>query len=276
MEKQAKYQDILKFLPRAASVITFQNPPFSPNRDNKMRSDNASKQLKLAHGRGFSGPIISMIPDEARRKPKNGSYADQAQDQEPTSPKISCMGQIKHSNKKKKKLKNNTKNKRVSAPAAVQEAKPVAWSPRDVKKHASAIKRMFMSSNSRKSNASSVDDHHRDRDGDGDDHHNKATLTDRATSLSQMKRFASGRSDPFASFDWAAAQVTPVDSYHQNICYLDLEGSDQEDEEEEEIMVPFSAPMVVGEGVALQPRKEINLWKRRTMAPPRPLEIRAN
>uniref|UniRef100_A0A803NKT4 Uncharacterized protein n=1 Tax=Cannabis sativa TaxID=3483 RepID=A0A803NKT4_CANSA len=88
MEKQAKYQDkILKFLPRAASVITFQNPPFSPNRDNRMmRSENASKQLKLAHGRGFSGPIISMIHDEARRKPKNG---DETQDQDPTSPKIS-------------------------------------------------------------------------------------------------------------------------------------------------------------------------------------------
>ncbi|KAM6543650.1 hypothetical protein CsatB_008097 [Cannabis sativa] len=268
MEKQAKYQDkILKFLPRAASVITFQNPPFSPNRDNRMmRSENASKQLKLAHGRGFSGPIISMIHDEARRKPKNG---DETQDQDPTSPKISCMGQIKQSSKKKKKNKcekvnNNVvmnNNKRVSS-VVHQEAKPVTRSPREVKKQASAIKRIFMSSSSRKSNNASVDD--------------KSTLPDRAPSLSQMKRFASGRSDPFSNFDWAAAQVTPLDSDHRNICYSDHEGGSDQDDEDEEIRIPFSAPMVVGEGVALQPRKEINLWKRRTMAPPRPLEIRAN
>ncbi|PON93966.1 hypothetical protein TorRG33x02_103560 [Trema orientale] len=268
MEKQAKYQDkILKFLPRAASIVTFQNPPFSPNRDNKMRSENGSKQLKLAHvGRGFSGPIISMIPDEARRKPKNGSY--EAQEEEPTSPKISCMGQIKHKKKKNIVKKNVTNNKRVSTP--VQESKPVTWSPRDVKKHALAIKRIFSGSvtkvQGRKSNASSDHDH---------DHHDKPTLPDRAPSLSQMKRFASGR-DPFANFDWAAAQVAPVDADHRNITSSDheeREGSDQEEEEEEELMIPFSAPIAVGGGVPLQPRKEINLWKRRTMAPPRPLDL---
>lgn len=269
MEKQAKYQDkILKFLPMAAVAVSFQNPPFSPNRENKMRSENASKQLKLAHvGRGFSGPIISMIPDEARRKPKKGSYDEQAQEEEPTSPKISCMGQIKHKSKKNKNLeKKNVNNKRVSTP--VKESKPVTWSPREVKKHASAIKRIFSGSitKGRKSNASSVDHDH-------DFDHFKSTLPDKAPSLSQMKRFASGR-EPFANFDWAAAQVAPVDAEHQNSLY-----SNDQEEEEEEVMIPFSAPIIGGGGsgsgvpINLQPRKEINLWKRRTMAPPRPLEL---
>ncbi|KAL5557802.1 hypothetical protein UlMin_034013 [Ulmus minor] len=246
MEKQAKYQDkILKFLPRAASAVTFhQNLPFSPNRE-------SSTKFKSHGGRGFSGPILSMIPDEARRKPKNGSY--ETQDQEPTSPKISCMGQIKH---KKNKIK-----KRVSGPK-IQEPKAVTSSPRDVKKHALSIRRMFSGSKpERKSDACP------------DDHVNiKPTIPDRAPSLSQMKRFASGR-EKFSSFDWSA-QVTPVDA-HQGISPYsdtDREGSDLEDED---VKISFSAPLTVGGGpVCLQPRKEINLWKRRTMAPPRPLQLR--
>jgi hypothetical protein len=43
----------------------------------------------------------SIIPKEARRKPKNGSFDAT----EPTSPKVSCAGQIKNKKKKKKKKK---------------------------------------------------------------------------------------------------------------------------------------------------------------------------
>ncbi|GMN35873.1 hypothetical protein TIFTF001_005585 [Ficus carica] len=86
---------------------------------------------------------------------------------------------------------------------------------------------------------------------------------------SPRERFASGRDHSLSNFDWAA-QVTPVDADHRNVHYSDDEESDQE----VEIMIPFSAPIInVDRELPLQPRKEINLWKRRTMAPPRPLEL---
>jgi hypothetical protein len=67
------------------------------------------------------------------------------------------------------------------------------------------------------------------------------------------------------------AQIAPMDRDHRN--YYSDEERGESDEEEEEFMIPFSAPMMIGGGVPLQPRKEINLWKRRTMAPPRPLQL---
>lgn len=258
MEKQAKSKNkILKFLPRAASAVSvsFQNvPPFSPGRDR--RSEIHLNKLKNHAGRGFSGPIISMIPDEARRKPKNGGFDSQ----EPTSPKVSCMGQIKH----KKKMIKKAKRTNAPAPLPPQKVKAVTTTtttspPREIKKHASAIRRIFAGARKpagRKSDAS-VD--------------YKPALSDdhEAPCLSQMNRFASGRNS-LADFDWMA-QIAPVDREHRN--YYSDEERGESDEEEEEVMIPFSAPMMMGGGVALQPRKEINLWKRRTMAPPRPLEL---
>ncbi|KAF8406666.1 hypothetical protein HHK36_008756 [Tetracentron sinense] len=222
---------ILRFLPRAASSVTFQNPPFTPGREK--RTENSNK-LKANAGKWFSGPII---PAGAPRKSKNGSFDSQ----EPTSPKVSCMGQIKH----KKKIH---KSKRVSPP---QESKP-ASSPRKVKKQSSALRSIFGGAKpGRKSDASAA----------------KPPLPDRAPSLSQMKRFASGR-DAFTNFEWTAQGVKVRPDY-----YSDEERGDQSDEEDE-VLIPFSAPMVVGGRLAVEPRKEVNLWKRRTMAPPRPLQLR--
>jgi len=254
MEKQAKPKNkILKFLPRAASAVavSFQNHQFSPSRDR--RSEINANKLKNHAGRGFSGPIIPMIPDEARRKPKNGGSFDS---QEPTSPKVSCMGQIKHKKKMIKKAK-----RAAPAPLPPQKVKAVATStspPRELKKHASAIRRIFAGAKpaGRKSDASV-------------DYNNKPVLPDGAPCLSQMKRFASGR-DSLSDFDWMA-QIAPMDRDHRN--YYSDEERGESDEEEEEFMIPFSAPMMIGGGVPLQPRKEINLWKRRTMAPPRPLQL---
>ncbi|OMO75466.1 hypothetical protein COLO4_26083 [Corchorus olitorius] len=238
--KQVKPKNtFLKFLPKAASAVSvsFQNPPFSPGRD--------AAKLKSHAARGFSGPIVSIIPDEARRKSKSETF----ETQEPTSPKVSCMGQIKH----KKSIK---KARRVSPP---KDLKPVSGSSssssKEVKKHASKLRRIFsMGKPPRKSDATTK----------------KAELSDRAPSLGQMKRFASGR-DAFSSFDWTA-QIAPVDGDNRDY-YSDEERRDC-DFEDEEVIIPFSAPMTVGGGeLPLQPRKEINLWKRRTMNPPRPLQL---
>ncbi|XWS24540.1 hypothetical protein CRYUN_Cryun28dG0111600 [Craigia yunnanensis] len=242
MEKQAKFKNkILKFLPKAASAVSviFQNSAFSPGRNK--RSDNYTSKYKTYAGKGFSGPIISIIPDEARRKSKSETF----ETQEPTSPKVSCMGQIKH----KKKIK---KAKRVSPSKGLKPVSDQFPSPREVK--ASKLRRIFsMAKPARKSDTSS----------------NKTELPDRVRSLGQMKRFASGR-DAFANFDWMD-QIAPMEADHRDY-YSDEERRDS-DVEEEEVIIPFSAPMTVGGGVPLQPRKEINIWKRRTMNPPRPLQL---
>ncbi|GMI82460.1 hypothetical protein like AT1G76070 [Hibiscus trionum] len=228
MEKQSKPKNkILKFLPKAASSVSvsFQNHPFSPGKH------------KAFAGKGFSGP---MIPAEARRKSK----AETFETQEPTSPKVSCMGQIKHK-----------KGKRVSPPKP-RATNPVSESSssREVKKHASKFRRIFsMGKPAKKA-----------------EHAPK--VADRSPSLGQMKRFASGR-DAFAGFDWTT-QIAPVEADHRRDYYSDDDGDS--DFEEEGVIIPFSAPITVGGGgggVPLQPRKEINIWKRRTMNPPRPLQL---
>ncbi|XP_004289067.1 PREDICTED: uncharacterized protein At1g76070-like [Fragaria vesca subsp. vesca] len=93
MEKQSKLRmQILKFLSQAAApAVTYKSPPASPRH-----------------------PIVSIIPREARRKPRNGSSSFASK--EPTSPKVSCMGQVKGKNKKKKKKKSKPKPKQVCPP----------------------------------------------------------------------------------------------------------------------------------------------------------------
>ena len=50
-------------------------------------------------------------------------------------------------------------------------------------------------------------------------------------------------------------------------------GSDGEFDEDEGF-VAHSAPLTLGGGVvASEPRKEVNLWRRRPMAPPSPLQL---
>ncbi|KAF5740902.1 hypothetical protein HS088_TW11G00982 [Tripterygium wilfordii] len=141
------------------------------------------------------------------------------------------MGQIKH-HKHKKMTK---KEKKIIKPREEMESSSTLFSP---KVHASKIKRIFVGLGKPP---------------------RKSEKLDRASSLSQMKQFASGRNhSSIANFDWTA-KIVP-DEY-------------SDEEEEEEVIIPFSAPITVVRGVALQPRKEINLWKRRTMNPPRPLQL---
>lgn len=209
MEKQARSKSVVfSFLSKTAAVA-FSNPPFSPGREKN------SIKLKGHTGRGLSVPIISIVPVEALRKSKNGSFHGQ----EPTSPKISCIGKIKHTKK-------------------ICQAKCVAPPIKDRKK-AFVVGRVFCS----------VKTGRRKSDADADRVVGSAA---RPPSLGQMKRFASGR-DAFANFNWEDAGVN---------------------DEEEEFRVPHSAPLeVCGGAVALEPRTQVNLWKRRSMDPPRPLQL---
>lgn len=208
--------NFLRLLPKAAqAAVSFQNPPYSPGR-----------------AKGFSGP---MIPAEARGKSRNFETT------EPTSPKISCMGQIKH---KKKMCK-----KQASLPKGFKPVLNPPARPEPEKKQPSGLMKMF--SVRRKSDAC------------------KPPLPERAPGLSQMRRFASSR-DTFANFDWSAAsQIAPAE---ERDFYSD------EDGEEDGAVIAFSAPILMAGagirgGLNLEPRKEINLWKRRTMAQPKPLQL---
>ncbi|XP_058780813.1 uncharacterized protein At1g76070-like [Vicia villosa] len=225
MEKNLKLRNkILKILPKTVSAITltFQNHPFSPSKDHKSKPRGGVK--------GFSGPIIT-------NKPKNIANDNE----EPSSPKISCMGQIKH-----KKKQQNKKTKDIV----------------EVKKRVTTFQKVFhvgktKSDGRRKSDA-------------------RVTLEERTRTtthhVSQMKRFASGRG-AFDNFDWKAqVGAEEIDDYYSD------EERIESDDEDEKFMIPFSAPLLLGGGgdligLDLKPRKEINLWKRRTMAPPRPLQL---
>ncbi|KAI4321655.1 hypothetical protein MLD38_035013 [Melastoma candidum] len=245
MEKPPKggVTKIFRFLPRAASaVIAFQNLPFSPGKGKIGPSDRANHPLR------FSGPLLP-----------NKSFDELCFDgPEPTSPKISCMGQIKHKKSKIKKPHKDKLEDRPDAPLRIKGAK----------RGASKLRRIF-SAKLEKRSGTSVGSWARD---------DRSRLPDRAPSLSQAKRFASGR-DVLADFDWSAP-FTPVDKELRNY-YSDEEerrrtSDDRAEEEEEdynddkeEVMIQFSAPLPVG----TRPRKEVNLWKRRTMAPPRPLQL---
>lgn len=252
---------LLKLLPKVASAVTFQSPPFSPSKE-KMRSSAetiCSTKPKTHLGKGSSGgagPMTSIIPAEAIYK--STSFAAH----EPTSPKVSCMGQIKH----KKKLCNyyqdalppmeyldqvlnfNHKAKALKSVQSFSEVKKKNI-PR-VLKPVQPFKNMFGKAGGKKSGS------HVDPD-----------LGVRARPcLSQMHRFSSGRSS-LSSFDWTVAQIAPVGSDHDRNNIYDG-GEDK---------LCFTAPIQIGgcKAVRLEPRKEINLWKRRTMAQPKPLQLNA-
>lgn len=278
---------ILKFLPRASSSVSFQNPPlYSPAKDKR----SSEKTHKSNLGIGFSGPMVSIIPSDNRRKIKNDSTY--ALVYEPTSPRVSCMGQVKCKHYRKKlagaagatnKLpptfaKPTNKVSRTTSFTTVRthikeddQEKSAKVDPVVVKsKKKSGIRGLFR--------GGSVNS---GRKSDATNNKSKTELNlQKAPCLSTMKRFSSGR-DAFSNFDWTT-QVAPLDSAHRNY-FTDDErcgGSDGD----EEIKIPSSAPVMertkgvcdnfirIG-GVNLEPRKEINLWKRRTMAQPKPLQL---
>ncbi|KAF6135663.1 hypothetical protein GIB67_028234 [Kingdonia uniflora] len=228
MEKPTKsLSKLFSFLPKSAT-ISFQNqPPYSPGRE-----------------RRFSGSIIPVIPVEARRRSsKHGGF--DAQD--PTSPKVSCIGQIKH---KKKLHKLKSANKIIPS---LQEEKKKKTPPR----RATSFRNIFRNTKPEKKYDVSTKKPPLPK------------LPDRAPALGQMMRFASGR-DSFSDFNWNAYDVKGKPDHRD--FYSDDEREDSDDEEDH-VFVPHSAPMMIGGGVMVQPKKEVNLWKRRTMDPPKPLQV---
>ncbi|XP_021737088.1 uncharacterized protein At1g76070-like [Chenopodium quinoa] len=287
MENSNKSKNLfLKFLPKAASAVSFQNPQFSPGRDHHHHHHNHHSSKAKAHAhKGFSGPInYSVLPDEAREKPKKDGSTYEAH--EPTSPKVSCMGQIKYKHKKKKLRKIASKNKTNNVFLEVDHQKMPSTKSSPFSK--------FFNKSLKKSKGSHQSEEHGKEGRRATLDNNNQKKKNNVPSLGMMNKFASGR-ETLANFDWTA-QIAPLD--HDRDYYSDDEeirraNSDDDDEDDNrEVIIPYSAPMLIGgrsrdnnngtndviggRRLSLEPRKEVNLWKRRTMAPPPPLALNSN
>ncbi|XP_055834519.1 uncharacterized protein At1g76070 [Solanum dulcamara] len=237
---------ILKFLPKAAAAtVIFQNHPFSPGREKRFHHNH----------KGFSGPIISIIPAEARNRKSNSET-----NQEPTSPKVSCIGQIKQ-RKNINKMKKKEFPKQLEKIPSKKKKKPSSSNFRNI------FQRRRKSDDNNNNNTSSIII--------------TSDLENRAPCLSHMRKYASGREGNLSNFDWKKVQITPDDhrKYYSDDDRDDYRDEDEQDEEEEEeVIIPFSAPILVGRdnrpNFPLEPKKEINLWKRRTMTKPNPLQLK--
>ncbi|PHU21027.1 hypothetical protein BC332_12178 [Capsicum chinense] len=190
---------ILKFLPKAATAtVIFQNHPFSPGREKRLHHHNNHK--------GFSGPIISIIPAEARNRKSNN-----VTNQEPTSPKVSCIGQIKQRKNKATKMKKEK---------ATNTKIPLEKIPSKTKSSKYNFRNIFQ----------------RARKFDVDDNTSIASevVPNSAPCLGHMRKFASGREGNLSNFDWKNVQITPEDrrKYYSDDDREDYTDGDEEDEEE--------------------------------------------
>ncbi|KAK8474709.1 hypothetical protein V6N13_127835 [Hibiscus sabdariffa] len=165
MEKLVvKHRKILSaFLPKAASsaVLSFQvSPPISPV------------------GKGSSS-VVSLIPKEAPRKSRNGSFDAR----EPASPKVSCMGQIKCTKSKKKMKKQGGGKSKVASASA--SPPPQATVDGEVERKAAFIKE------AKRGHESNVSDSQ-----------TKIAEATRVPSLGKMKQFSSARGT-LSDYDWS-------------------------------------------------------------------------
>lgn len=234
---------ILMFIPRAASAaVTFKSPPISP------RKPPAGSLARPTSG--------SVIPRDARRRLKNGSFDAQ----EPASPIVSCVGQVKKS--KKKKAAGMAMTTRAPSKAPDRPKEPKKKDPHMM------ILKLFKGKK-----LPGEKSHHEDALRGGGENENPVP------SLGHLKQFSSSRV-VLANFDWMAHCGTAVapDNFLEHGHEEDAIG--EEEREERSARVPHSAPIEVmrssgnGEKISLQPQKEINLWKRRTgICPPTTLRL---
>ncbi|KAF9682146.1 hypothetical protein SADUNF_Sadunf05G0078400 [Salix dunnii] len=221
-------------LPKAASPVTFQSPPASP------RSPN----------RGLSGRVVSLVPQEARRK---GS-----------------QGVISFLTGKKGKSKFSIFDCLPKAASPVTFQSPPA-SPRSPHRGLSGrVVSLVPQEARRKGRSGSCDEREepsspkvsctgKKQGLQPDTSRGRPPDADKGPSLGHMKRFPSSCSE-LKDFDWKAHDVSGMPDYSS---YDDKNG----DKEEVFIVVE------VDEDIPREPKKQVNLWKRRSMTPPGPLQL---
>ncbi|GJM99411.1 hypothetical protein PR202_ga16506 [Eleusine coracana subsp. coracana] len=223
-------------------------------------TSSRGRRSSFNHRNAFSGPIVvSIVPPEARGRGggrRRQSSSSGYRTPEPSSPKVSCIGQIKRNKSKKVNpacCKNGVCPLPPRPPAAAEAAR--------CKPKRSLVKRvLFRRSRSRSSSTSSRSSNNGTRGGSkGVVATDPAPVAPALGGLGHMKRFTSGRA-AFQDFDWEAETRARFD--------------DDDEEEEDEGFVAHSAPLVLGGGVvAAEPKKEVGLWRRRPIAPPTPLQL---
>ncbi|XP_020092664.1 uncharacterized protein At1g76070 isoform X2 [Ananas comosus] len=214
---RSKNSGFLRFLAKSTSFSIPRHHLYNPPRE------------RSYFNKAFSGPIVSIIPAEARYKEERSTVDGE----EPLSPKVSCIGRIKG--------KKRSSEPKRPPPSSVQQQQQQQQKKKKKKQHAyfsfrgKAVEERA-DEKGRRSGAAV--------EGGGG-----------APRIGEMRRFASGR-ETIADFDWKKGESSAYDDH--------------------EVIIAYSAPLTVGGAdwaVAPEPRKEVNIWKRRTMAPPRPLQV---
>ncbi|KAJ9146914.1 hypothetical protein P3X46_029128 [Hevea brasiliensis] len=197
MGKQQKFiGKISSILPKAATPVTFLSPPPSPVRTNA--------------GKGFSSPRVSIIPKEVRRRARSLSFDAR----EPTSPKVSCTGQVKKKQNKKKKM-NPTKIPKNMLCSCT-----------------GAIARIFRK---------------KQQSGESDVCNKRTPMEDKVPSLVHLKQLASGRGG-LQNFDMKARDVVGA-ADGENFCTTDKKLQDKE-----KVIAAASESIIMDEKIAANPR----------------------
>ncbi|CAH2036737.1 unnamed protein product [Thlaspi arvense] len=239
-----------KMLQRALS-IGHSAAPFTPARD--LRHQRTTSMA--SRGFFFSSPITPLLPTAARARRKNKNAVVWA---EPTSPKVSCIGQIKLS-----KPKCPPENKNRAAPKNLKMASSSLIKEEGNKGSFSKLKRLFSTGRNPSRKSISTD---------------LAVVNEypvavleavAAPSLGKMKKFASSR-EALGGFEWTVEMKREESRLDHRRCYSS---------DDEEVMIPCSVslPLTQREGLSLcpKPKSEVNLWKRRTVDRPKPLQLKA-
>ncbi|CAN8312691.1 unnamed protein product [Cochlearia groenlandica] len=234
MEKASNNNTKLTKMLQKALSIGHSAAPFSPARDYRHR-----RTISTANrGFLFSNSITPLLPATAKIKRKTKNDVVWA---EPTSPKVSCIGQIKLSKQKCPEKKNRAHNKNLKTAPSSQKGSFLK------------LKRIFTTGKNplTKSNSTAFA---------AAREHPVAAVA--APSLGKMKKFASSR-ESLGGFDWTV--VTKQ------------EETQSKDKEEEDVTIQWSMSLPLNQTESLslcpKPKSEVNLWKRRAMDPPKPLQI---
>ncbi|KAK8916873.1 hypothetical protein KSP39_PZI022525 [Platanthera zijinensis] len=213
MEKPSKSRGtiMLKYLQKAAT-FSLTNLPHSPR--------GAADKWPTA--RGFSGPMTSIIPANTRQKKSNGVSGVV---EEPASPKVTCIGQIKHKKK----------------PSSTEAMTKTTTKQRQKSKAPSGVSRIF----SQRIRPSGAKERTKTAEQPGD-------VAAAPPALGGLRKYASGR-ETLSDFDWekfaAAAEVN----------------SDVEKDEEAGNIYHSAPLVLGGGGAAVRDLKEkdASIWRRR-------------
>ncbi|KAH7663305.1 hypothetical protein IHE45_14G044500 [Dioscorea alata] len=175
-----------------------------------------------------------------------------------------------------KKMNNNKNNKNNKKPKITATNKPVSdkhsptnptsskiscfgglLTPKNKKKKKKKKKTMTKKSNTKPLIYSRVRTVQRLYSGVGNGRNTHAPS--RIPNSLEVRRLAS-RHETFKKFD-------------RRVYYEDLEKDDDDGEQEEEVVIDVSSINLNGGDVSLEPRKEVNLWNRRSKLPPPPLQL---